>query len=85
PLVHHDLRDHANHQAQLQRLCAEEAHQPFSLSRGPLVRARLVRLPDDRCCLLVTQHHIVSDGWSVGVMWRELSACYNARRAGSTA
>ncbi|WP_033478077.1 condensation domain-containing protein, partial [Erwinia amylovora] len=49
------------------------------------VRARLVRLPDDRCCLLVTQHHIVSDGWSVGVMWRELSACYNARRAGSTA
>ncbi|WP_261644019.1 non-ribosomal peptide synthetase [Erwinia mallotivora] len=78
----HDLRDRPDPHAELLRLCEEEAHRPFSLTRGPLVRARLLRLPDQRACLLVTQHHIVSDGWSVGVMWRELSACYNARRAG---
>ena len=47
-------------------LMAEEAGAPFDLARGPLVRGRLIRLAADDHVLLVTMHHIVSDGWSMG-------------------
>ncbi|MES2299304.1 MAG: amino acid adenylation domain-containing protein, partial [Pseudomonadota bacterium] len=68
----------ARQEEALARLCAAEVARPFSLSDGPLVRARLLRLRDDEHILLVTQHHIISDGWSIGVMVRELSALYGA-------
>ena len=51
---------------------------PFDLARGPLIRGRLMRLAEDEHVLLVTMHHIVSDGWSMGVLMRELSALYGA-------
>ena len=54
---------------------------PFDLARGPLVRGRLVRLAADDHVLLLTMHHIVSDGWSLGVLPRELGALYDAFRA----
>ncbi|MBB1062193.1 condensation domain-containing protein, partial [Marilutibacter spongiae] len=57
---------------------AAEAAAPFDLSSGPLIRGRLLRLSADEHVLLVTQHHIVSDGWSVGVLVRELGALYEA-------
>ncbi len=56
----------------------EEARRPFDLAAGPLFRARLLRLRDDEHVLLVSMHHIVSDGWSLGVFARELSALYSA-------
>ncbi|HEY7768176.1 MAG TPA: condensation domain-containing protein, partial [Longimicrobium sp.] len=49
---------------QLRRLAAGEAIAPFHLERGPLLRARLVRMAEDDHVLLLTMHHIVSDGWS---------------------
>ncbi len=55
----------------------EEARRPFDLAAGPLFRARLLRLRGDEHVLLVSTHHIVSDGWSHGVFARELSALYS--------
>lgn len=63
----------------LDRLLAEElsAH-PFDLRHGPLARAVLVRLAADDHVLLLNQHHIITDGWSVGVLVGELAQCYDA-------
>jgi amino acid adenylation domain-containing protein len=69
-------------QAEAARLIAEEARRPFDLAVGPLIRARLLRLGDREHVILVTMHHIVSDGWSIGVLIREVSALYVAFRAG---
>ncbi|HEU4561845.1 MAG TPA: amino acid adenylation domain-containing protein, partial [Longimicrobium sp.] len=63
-------------------IVAEETGAPFSLERGPLVRGSLVRMGPDEHVLLVTLHHIVSDGWSMGVWNTELSALYGAYRRG---
>ena len=60
----------------------QELRRPFDLARGPLFRARLLRLGADEHVLLLTMHHIVSDGWSIGVMLRELTALYEAFAAG---
>ncbi|MCY1033947.1 non-ribosomal peptide synthase/polyketide synthase [Corallococcus sp. BB11-1] len=63
------------------RLAQEEARQPFDLARGPLLRTRLLRLAEREHLLLVTQHHIISDGWSIAVLVRELVTLYAARLA----
>ncbi len=60
------------------RLTFGEAALPFDLARGPLIRTALLRLAPDEHVLLLTQHHIVSDGWSMGVFVRELAALYRA-------
>lgn len=78
-LRHEDLRRAGAHlAAELERLELEEASAPFDLAAGPLVRGRLLRLSDQDHVLLITMHHIVSDGWSIGVLTRELSALYTA-------
>ncbi len=64
------------------RLAAGEARRRFNLSAGPLSRACLVRLGERQHALLLTLHHAVADGWSVGVMVRELAALYEAFAAG---
>jgi thioesterase domain-containing protein len=56
----------------------EEARRPFDITKGPLIRARLVRFDAEEHVLLVTTHHIVADGWSVGVLTQELGALYDA-------
>jgi amino acid adenylation domain-containing protein len=61
-----------------QRLASEEARRPFDLARGPLLRASLIRLSEAEHVLVLTMHHIVSDGWSMGVLYRELSVLYRA-------
>jgi amino acid adenylation domain-containing protein len=60
----------------------EEAARPFDLSRGPLVRAGLIRLSDTEHIVRVTMHHMISDGWSLGVLIHEVSALYDAFRSG---
>ena len=82
PFVEHDLSGAADAEAELIRLSAEEACAPFDLAQGPLIRARLIRLAEDDHVFLLTQHHIVCDGWSMGVMVRELNALYGAFSAG---
>jgi len=59
------------------RLAAEESRRPFDLALWPLFRARLVRLSEQEHLLLVTLHHIVSDGWSQAILVREMSAFYD--------
>ena len=77
-LTGHDLRGVVDIEAELKRLAAAEAAAPFDLERGPLIRGRLVRLGEEDHALLATMHHIVSDGWSMGVLTGELSALYAA-------
>jgi len=85
PLVEHDLTGEADRRAALDRHMAEEAHAPFDLERGPLIRGRLLRVAPDDHLLLMTMHHIVSDGWSMEVLTRELGALYAAHREGREA
>jgi amino acid adenylation domain-containing protein len=64
------------------RLVNKEACRPFVLADGPLLRALVVRLAADDHILLLTMHHIVSDGWSMGILCRELSALYDGYNNG---
>jgi amino acid adenylation domain-containing protein/non-ribosomal peptide synthase protein (TIGR01720 family) len=59
-----------------------EPFEPFDLERGPLFRARLLRLEPRVHVLVVTMHHIVTDGWSIGILMRELGALYGAYTRG---
>ncbi len=79
-LQQHDLRCMTEREqaTDVNRIGADEAARPFDLSIGPLIRGRLLQLADDDCILLITQHHIISDGWSTGLLVRELSALYSA-------
>ncbi|KAG0092958.1 hypothetical protein BGZ92_008022, partial [Podila epicladia] len=83
PMRYHDLRQYPNAIEQVEHLSIEEARAPFDLAQGPLIRARLIQLTDEEHVFLLTQHHIVSDGWSLNVLQRELEALYTAYRAGS--
>ncbi|HYW06788.1 MAG TPA: condensation domain-containing protein, partial [Longimicrobium sp.] len=65
-------------EAEMRRRVAEETKRAFDLRRGPLFRAVLLRASDEEHALIVSMHHIVSDGWSLGVLFRELSALYAA-------
>ncbi|MEW6367293.1 MAG: amino acid adenylation domain-containing protein [Acidobacteriota bacterium] len=69
-------------EAEMLRLASAESHKAFDLGRGPLIRSRLLRLRDEEHVLLLTIHHIVADGWSLGVLFRELDALYDAFRRG---
>jgi amino acid adenylation domain-containing protein len=66
------------------RLAAAEALRPFDLAAGPLLRASLLRLDAEEWALLFNMHHVVSDGWSVGVLVREVSALYAAFSRGAS-
>ena len=70
--------DEAERTAETERLVAEESARPFDLMRGPLLRVSLIRLGAEEHVALVTMHHIVSDGWSIGVLVREVAALYSA-------
>ncbi|WP_284343955.1 condensation domain-containing protein, partial [Dyella mobilis] len=82
PLHLHDLRGVPEAHALLTQLTADEAQAPFDLVHGPLIRARLIHLAEHDHVFLLTQHHIVSDGWSLGVLIGELNALYRAFVAG---
>ncbi|WP_257463564.1 non-ribosomal peptide synthetase, partial [Archangium lipolyticum] len=68
----------AGHEAEVRRRAGQEAEGPFDLERGPLLRAVLLRLDARSHVLLVTMHHIVTDGWSAGILVREVAAIYEA-------
>ncbi|MEU5261652.1 non-ribosomal peptide synthase/polyketide synthase [Amycolatopsis sp. NPDC021455] len=65
----------------LRRLLAEDLARPFDLARGPLLRARLVRLAADDHALVLSLHHIITDGWSMGVLAGELATLYGDETA----
>ncbi|MGB8507589.1 MAG: amino acid adenylation domain-containing protein, partial [Pyrinomonadaceae bacterium] len=80
-----DLRglEPAQRRAQLRRLAAEESRRPFDLSRGPLLRACLVRVDEAHSALLLTMHHIISDGWSANVLQGEWQALLQGYEQGA--
>ena len=65
-------------EAEISRLASVEAQLPFSLVEGPVIRAKLFRLVDDEHVIFFTMHHIVTDGWSIGVLVREFVTLYEA-------
>ncbi len=73
----------AARESHLSQLLSDEARQPFDLERGPVFRACLVRLEAEVHVLMLTMHHIVSDGWSIGVLVREVGQWYASRRQGA--
>ena len=79
-LVQVDLRSLSGQaqEAEAQRLVDEEAQRPFDLRCGPLFRVTLLHLSDDEQLLLLTIHHIISDGWSMGILAHEFDALYDA-------
>jgi len=80
PLPVIDLRNHPRQERETQarRLATEEAGRPFHLTTGPLLRTMLLQLDEAEYVLLLNLHHIVADGWSIGVLIRELGTLYKA-------
>ncbi|MDF5727061.1 MAG: condensation domain-containing protein [Rhizonema sp. PD38] len=62
--------------AEVQWLATQEARQPFDLTQGLLLRVTLIQCTEQEYIMLLTMHHIVSDGWSMGVLFRELTVLY---------
>jgi len=75
-----DLSDYSadEREAKAQRTATEEVQRPFDLTSGPLLRVKLLRMTEHEHILLLTMHHIVSDGWSGSILIRELVALYQA-------
>jgi amino acid adenylation domain-containing protein len=78
PVVNLTPMPEAAREAEVQRLVRDDARQPFDLEGGPLLRASLLRLCGLEHVLLLTMHHIISDGWSVKVLMSELATIYEA-------
>ncbi len=79
-LEEHDLRGTG---VDLERWMGEEVRRGFDLEKGPVVRGQLLRVGEREHVLLLTLHHMVCDGWSLGIVKRELSELYGAYCAGS--
>jgi amino acid adenylation domain-containing protein len=84
PLLMMDLREFAKGEREdrLRQIATDDARLPFELKRGPLLRATLLQLDEDEHVLIVNMHHIVSDGWSIGIFGHELATLYDAFVAG---
>jgi amino acid adenylation domain-containing protein/FkbM family methyltransferase len=79
-----DLREleAGEREAEAHRLVLEEARRPLDLAHGPLFRAILLQLAEEEHAVILAMHHIVSDGWSKGVLLREVGALYEAFSTG---
>ncbi|MCG6137857.1 MAG: amino acid adenylation domain-containing protein [Nostoc sp. LLA-1] len=78
PVIDLRLLPEAKREIQARRLTTQEAQRPFNLSTDSLLRVKLLRLGETQYILLLTMHHIVSDGWSIGVLIQEIAALYTA-------
>ncbi|HEY0093393.1 MAG TPA: condensation domain-containing protein, partial [Archangium sp.] len=82
PVIDLQLLPEAGREAQLRERAADESRRPFDLAAGPLLRTLLFKVGPQEHVLLLTMHHIVSDGWSMGVLIREMAALYEAFSTG---
>ncbi|WP_160716663.1 non-ribosomal peptide synthetase [Chitinophaga solisilvae] len=82
PLQISDLSDKADQQQELKVIFAQEQQDVFDLENGPLLRTRIVRLETAKHAFFYTMHHIISDGWSLQVLTREIIAAYNSFKQG---
>ncbi len=84
PLIDLTKWNESDREAEALRILRDEARRPFDLARGPLIRAVVLKMQAQDHILLVTMHHIVTDGWSIGIFHRELSALYKAFASGES-
>jgi amino acid adenylation domain-containing protein len=77
-----NLREKRNKESQTRLLVNRELSTPFDLSTGPLVRAKLIQAGENQYVFVFTMHHIVTDGWSMGILVKELLALYSAYNKG---
>jgi amino acid adenylation domain-containing protein len=82
PVVDLTGLDPTERPTRVEQLIRQDAHTPFKLDQGPLVRVQLVKLEPAHGLLIFTAHHIVCDGWSTNVLLEELSKLYNALNRG---
>lgn len=84
PLLLMDLSEieEPERQQRLQEFVVQEVRRPFDLAQGPIFRVSVVRLSREEYLLMLTQHHITSDAWSLVVLWRDLGALYESYRVG---
>ncbi|PHM26381.1 non-ribosomal peptide synthetase [Xenorhabdus ehlersii] len=77
-LTYRDLRklDKTSHMARINEFAELETQTPFDFANESMIRGQLLQLSDEEHVLILTQHHIITDGWSVGILLRELSALY---------
>jgi amino acid adenylation domain-containing protein len=85
PVVDLQSFDKSQQNAELERLVSENNNHLFDLSKGPLLTTLLVQLSADSHIFLITMHHTISDGWSMGVFTQELSSLYRAHITGESA
>lgn len=69
---------------QSEQMLSQEAQTPFSLEQGPLLRVRLCQLGEQEYILMLTMHHIISDGWSMSILVQEVTTCYRSLLQGQT-
>jgi len=86
-LSKHDLREVPLElrESEAQLLARELVRRPFDLAAGPLLRAHLLRLHDEEWILVLNLHHIIADGWSMGILIGEFAALYEAAGSGKSA
>ena len=84
PVIDLTKFDESKQEPEMRRLAVEEVQKPFKLSKGPLIRCTLLHLDDSNHVLLLTMHHIISDGWSMGILKKELSTLYTAFLTGKS-
>ncbi|WP_052189507.1 non-ribosomal peptide synthetase [Xenorhabdus sp. NBAII XenSa04] len=79
-LAYQDLRslDETSRMIRINQLAELETQTPFDFANEPMIRSQLLQLSDEEHVLLLTQHHIITDGWSVGILLRELSTLYRS-------
>ncbi|MBV9494360.1 MAG: amino acid adenylation domain-containing protein, partial [Acidobacteria bacterium] len=77
-----DLSDREAREEEAKALCRADAAKPFDLARGPLLRGKVIRLAEHEHVLMLNMHHIISDGWSIGVLLKELRVILDAYRQG---
>lgn len=84
PIVNLQKLPEKERETQVLQLVKKEVQQPFNLEQGSLLRSSLVQLDEHEYVLLLSVHHIVFDGWSEGILWRELTALYTAFSTGKS-
>ncbi|MGK7931603.1 MAG: amino acid adenylation domain-containing protein, partial [Microcystaceae cyanobacterium] len=75
-IINLETLEETQKQQQKQTLINQEASLPFNLANDPLIRSKLIQIDNDNYILLITMHHIISDGWSMGIFVQELSQLY---------
>ncbi|WP_375509332.1 amino acid adenylation domain-containing protein [uncultured Nostoc sp.] len=82
PVSDFSTLDKSQREAQLSELLTQEAQQIFHLEKGPLLGCHIVKLEENHNLVVLTNHHIIADGWSIGILLRELAAIYSAECQG---